>query len=120
MTHDHASRIYKNCAFLFAEICAPLIAKNCALLLSGNNFSKEAADLIRQGKPLTGEGGVFTPLIKQVLEAALEGEMEAHLAETRQPEANRRNGRAQKISKARWAALRFLPPATAIQASNPK
>jgi hypothetical protein len=36
-------------------------------------FQKRAAELIRQGKPLTGEGGIFTPLIKQVLEAAMEG-----------------------------------------------
>lgn len=74
------------------------------------DFSKEAADLIRQGKPLTGEGGVFTPLIKQVLEAALEGEMEAHLAETRQPEANRRNGRAQKNLKSSLGGIEIFAP----------
>ncbi len=36
-----------------------------------DEFQKRAAELIRQGKPLTGEGGIFTPLIKQVLEASV-------------------------------------------------
>ena len=39
-------------------------------------FRKNAAELLRQGKPLTGNDGVFTPLIKQVLEASLVGELD--------------------------------------------
>ena len=44
-----------------------------------------------------GKEGVFTPLIKQFLEAALEGEMESHLNEcVAENIANRRNGKLKK------------------------
>ena len=58
-------------------------------------FSKEAAESIKQGKPLTGSDGIFTPLLKMILEASLEGEIQAHLDETK-PSKNRRNGRSKK------------------------
>lgn len=58
-------------------------------------FSKEAAESIKQGKPLTGLDGIFTPLLKMILEASLEGEVQAHLDETK-PLKNRRNGRTKK------------------------
>lgn len=78
--------------------------------INWEEFSKEAAELIRQKKPLTGDRGVFTPLIKQVLEAALEGEMDAHLQETRGNENNRRNGHTQKNLKSSLGALEIFPP----------
>lgn len=55
-------------------------------------FSKKAAELLKQGKPITGKNGIFTPLIKQIVEAALEGEMDSHIKQTRARESNRRNG----------------------------
>jgi transposase-like protein len=78
--------------------------------INWEEFSKEAADLIRQGKPLTGEKGIFTPLIKQVVEAALEGEMDFHLQETRKAEKNRRNGRAQKNLKSSMGSIEIFAP----------
>ena len=78
--------------------------------INWEEFSKEAAELIRQKKPLTGNKGVFTPLIKQVLEAALEGEMDSHLEETREDENNRRNGHTQKNLKSSLGALEIFPP----------
>ncbi len=47
---------------------------------------------IREGRPLTGRDGAFTPLIKKLLEASLEGEIENHLL-AESEENNRRNGR---------------------------
>jgi hypothetical protein len=57
-------------------------------------FEAEAIEALKSGKPLTGKDGVVTPLIKRILEAALEGEIEAHLKESESP--NRRNGKATK------------------------
>jgi putative transposase len=37
-------------------------------------FKKVAATRIKNGEPLLGHEGVFTPLIKEFLEEALEGE----------------------------------------------
>jgi putative transposase len=59
-------------------------------------FVKKAGEQLRSGKPLTGSEGVFTPLLKKVLEASLEGELDDHLADTRKDKKNRRNGYAQK------------------------
>jgi transposase-like protein len=59
-------------------------------------FVKKAGEDLRSGKPLTGTDGVFTPLLKKVLEASLEGELDQHLSETRKSGKNRRNGHAQK------------------------
>ncbi|MBC7903962.1 MAG: IS256 family transposase [Gemmatimonadaceae bacterium] len=59
-------------------------------------FVRQAGEQLRSGKPLTGADGVFTPLLKQIIEASLEGELDNHLAETRKGEKNRRNGHAQK------------------------
>jgi len=59
-------------------------------------FVKQAGEQLRSGKPLIGSDGVFTPILKQVLEASLEGELDDHLVSTRKSEKNRRNGRAQK------------------------
>jgi putative transposase len=78
--------------------------------INWDEFSKKAAEHIRQGKPLTGDGGIFTPLIKQVVEAALEGELDAHLEQTRQVEQNRRNGRTQKNLKSSVGSIEIFTP----------
>jgi len=59
-------------------------------------FVRRAGEQLRAGKAFTGTDGVFTPLIKQILEASLEGELDEHLEQTRPDEKNRRNGHTQK------------------------
>ena len=67
------------------------------------DFNQLKADVIAQvkaGQPLTGKGGVLTPLLKNILEAALEGEMDAHLSECHtEGQSNRRNGKLKKTVK---------------------
>lgn len=60
------------------------------------DFVRKVADAIRENKPLLGKEGAFTPLLKMVVESALEGEMDAHLAQTRKSTRNRRNGHTHK------------------------
>lgn len=57
----------------------------------------EAIAALREGKDLTGKDGILTPLIKQLTEAALEGELESQLADDDRP--NRKNGRTSKTMK---------------------
>jgi transposase-like protein len=83
-------------------------------------FVKEAGEQLRSGKSLIGAEGIFTPLLKRVIEASLEGELDQHLKETKKGGSNRRNGHTQKIFKARWAALIFFPPATGNHLLNHK
>jgi putative transposase len=55
---------------------------------------------IRSGKSLLGAGGVLTPLIKRALEAAVEGELDAHLASgVDSGVSNRRNGKGTKAMR---------------------
>ena len=42
-------------------------------------FKAQILEHIKAGKPLNGKNGVLTPLIAEVINAALEGEMEAHV-----------------------------------------
>ena len=50
----------------------------------------------KAGKPLLGKDGAFAPLLESILNAALEGEMDAHLTEEERQMGNRRNGKMQK------------------------
>ncbi len=56
--------------------------KNTEINLDLEFLIKQMGDELRSGKPLTGAGGILTPLIKKVIESSLEGEMDAHLQKT--------------------------------------
>lgn len=58
---------------------------------------KAAMQALREGKDLTGKDGILTPLIKQLTEAMMQGELEQHLAESNTP--NRKNGSTKKTIK---------------------
>jgi transposase-like protein len=60
-------------------------------------FRQTALKDLYDGKPLMGDGGIFTPLLKHFLEAGLQGEMDNHLREERTKSVpNRRNGLSKK------------------------
>jgi transposase-like protein len=72
-------------------------------------FDMEAALRgLREGKDLTGRDGVLTPLIKQLTEAALQAELEAHLAAGATP--NRKNGTTRKTMKGPTGAFELDTP----------
>lgn len=73
-------------------------------------FAKQAGEQLRAGKPITGKDGVFTPLLKKILEASLEGEMDAHLDQTRQSDQNRRNGKSSKQVKSSLGSFELFTP----------
>lgn len=74
------------------------------------SFVRVAGEQLRQGKPFTGKDGVFTPLLKRILEASLEGELDAHLQESRETESNRRNGHTRKNLKSSLGAFEISTP----------
>ena len=73
-------------------------------------FKKAAIQGLYDGKPLTGQEGLFAPLLKHFLESALEGEMDNHLAQSRQQEPNRRNGKTSKQVKSSAGLLDLTTP----------
>jgi transposase-like protein len=60
------------------------------------DFEQALADL-KAGKPITGKDSVLGPLVKQLTEAALEAEIDTHLAQEVAP--NRKNGKSRKTMK---------------------
>ncbi len=76
-----------------------------------NDFKINALGQLKAGQPLTGKGGILTPLIKQLLESALEGEMESHLQECRTDgNSNRRNGKTTKSVKSESGVFELETP----------
>lgn len=76
-----------------------------------NAFQEDAIAQLKSGQSLTGKDGVLTPLIKKILEAALEGEMEAHLSDCReQGLSNRRNGKQTKTVKSGVGSFELETP----------
>jgi len=57
----------------------------------------EALKAIQSGQAISGKDGVLAPLLKQLTEAALEAELESHIADDVVP--NRKNGKSQKTLK---------------------
>jgi putative transposase len=71
-------------------------------------FVKQAGEQLRSGKPLVGADGVFTPLLKKVIEASLEGELDDHLKGKKG--SNRRNGHTQKNIQSSLGGFEIFSP----------
>lgn len=61
-----------------------------------NELGAQVLEELKAGKPLFGKDGALTPLLENIINAALEGEMDAHLTEESRQAGNRRNGKMQK------------------------
>lgn len=63
------------------------------------------------GKPLLGQGGLLTQLVKDLTQIALQGEMDAHLSEnTLEEGGNRRNGVNKKTVKTAGGSFELASP----------
>lgn len=60
------------------------------------SIKNKAIEQLKAGKPLLGKDGAFAPLLESILNAALEGGMDAHLTDEERQLGNRRNGKMQK------------------------
>jgi putative transposase len=72
------------------------------------NFEKEAIEKLKNGKELGGKDGVLGPMLKRLLEAAMEGELDAHLKDT--DTRNRRNGKMGKKLKTGFGSIEVNTP----------
>lgn len=68
---------------------------------------ENALNQLKSGKKLEGADGAITPLLKRLLEAGMEGEMDAHLKENR---PNRRNGKGSKRVKTSFGEVPIETP----------
>lgn len=82
--------------------------KNQEKGFSFRDFEETAVKQLREGKALEGKDGILAPLIKRLVEASLEGELDAHLDEGQ--EANRRNGKTSKQVKTGFGTVSITTP----------
>lgn len=81
-------------------------------------FEAEAIEQLRSGKSLEGKDGVLAPLIKQLVEASLNGEMNAHLSGARR--INRRNGKGGKQVKTAFGSVDINTPRDRLGSFEPQ
>lgn len=74
-----------------------------------DDFKRQAIAKLYQGKPLTGKDGIFSDMIKDILETALNEELNQHLAQEKQNSGNnfnnRKNGHNSKTLKTRESSF---------------
>lgn len=73
-----------------------------------DDFEKAAIEGLKAGKSLEGRNGVLAPLLQRLLNASLDGELDAHLKEKEQP--NRRNGKGNKKIKTSFGEIEINTP----------
>jgi len=72
---------------------------------------KQISDALYNKQPLSGPDGVMTNLIKRAIEASLDGELEAHLAESHLEDVcNRKNGFCAKSVKSKFGSFELETP----------
>jgi putative transposase len=78
-----------------------------------DDFEKEALDKLKRGVSLEGKDGVLAPLLKRLLDASLQGELEGHLLEEKAQNSgknNRRNGLNTKKVKTLYGPIDITTP----------
>ena len=84
-------------------------------------FEAEAIARLKSGESLTGKDGILTPLIKQIIEASLEGEIEAHLSDYKATNgSNRRNGKTSKLLKTGTESFELETPRDRLGTFEPQ
>ena len=80
-------------------------------LIPDENKRAEVISRLYQGDPIVGDGGIFTDMLQALVNAALKGEMDHHLNESKLVnKENRRNGHTHKTVKSRVGALQVDTP----------
>ena len=64
---------------------------------------------------LFGQGWRICPLLESILNAALEGEMDAYLNDEERLSGNRCNGKMQNKSRLLWASIHCALPAVSLK-----
>ena len=71
-------------------------------------FEEQALKRLKEGDSLEGKDGVLAPLIKRLIEAGLNGEMDGHLVDAKR--VNRRNGKTGKQVKTAFGKVDIETP----------
>lgn len=81
---------------------------------------KKAVEQLRSGKSLFGKDGAFAPLLKDILESSLEGELDGHLNDIERSEGNRKNGKLSKTVKTSQGSFEISTPRDRLGTFEPE
>jgi transposase-like protein len=74
------------------------------------DFEKKVLEQFMSGKNLFGQDGAFAPMLKNVIEKALQAEMEGHLDEGERTKGSKRNGKGKKTLKSGFGTFDIDTP----------
>jgi putative transposase len=75
---------------------------------------------LRSGKSLFSKGGAFAPLLQEMLNSILEGELEAHLDAEQRSLGNRKNGKGSKVLKTSVGSIEVNTPRDRLSSFEPE
>jgi transposase-like protein len=81
---------------------------------------QKVKEQFRTGKSLYGKDGAFAPLLQDMLNSILEGEMESHLDEEERDGGNRKNGKSKKRLKTSSGNIEVSTPRDRLSSFEPE
>jgi len=81
---------------------------------------QKVKEQLRSGKSLFGKGGAFAPLLQEMINSMLEGEMEGHLDEEERDAGNRKNGKNKKLLKTSSGTIEVTTPRDRLGSFEPE
>jgi transposase-like protein len=71
---------------------------------------QKVKEQLRSGKSLFGKEGAFAPLLQEMLNSILEGEIESHLDDEERENGNRKNGKSKKLLRTSSGTIEVTTP----------
>ena len=71
---------------------------------------QKVKEQLRSGQSLFGKGGAFAPLLQEMLNSILEGEIDGHLDDDERQSGNRKNGKTKKSLKTSSGTIEVTTP----------
>lgn len=81
---------------------------------------QKVKEQLRSGKSLFSKGGAFAPLLQEMLNSILEGELEAHLDDEERSLGNRKNGKSSKVLKTSAGSIAVSTPRDRLSSFEPE
>lgn len=83
-------------------------------------MKQKLKEQFRTGKSLFSKGGAFAPLLEELINSMLEGELEGHLDEEERRLGNRKNGKGSKVLKTSAGSIEINTPRDRLGSFEPE
>lgn len=82
-------------------------------------MKQKLKEQLRTGKSLFSKGGAFAPLLEELINSMLEGELEGHLDEDERQKGNRKNDKGSKLLKTSAGSIEINTPRDRLGSFEP-